>query len=337
MNPVITLLLGIAVVALLYFIFVPNGGVLQLWRKIKKQSERELVEDALKFLYNSEYDGIQYSEDSLCNALTISVDQKNKLLSRLNELNLIKQGNGKILLSAEGNSYALRIIRVHRLWEKYLADKTSVAETEWHNLAETKEHELGSEDANKLAAELGNPLHDPHGDPIPNEFGELPAKQGIKLTELDEGKFGVVVHVEDEPKEVFAQLSAIGLFPGKQIHILKKNKDRIIFEANENECVLAAELTDNISLIPIREKEEIIESFLTLSNLKQGESAFVVGLSNALRGLQRRRMLDFGIVPGAKITAQLKSLSGDPTAYEIRGTTIALRKNQSDHIYIKTA
>jgi Fe2+ transport system protein FeoA len=46
-------------------------------------------------------------------------------------------------------------------------------------------------------------------------------------------------------------------------------------------------------------------------------------------------MLDFGIVPGTLIKPQLKSLSGDPTAYEVRGTTIALRNIQSDKIYIK--
>ncbi len=45
-------------------------------------------------------------------------------------------------LSSEGRSYALRIIRVHRLWEKYLADETGVDERDWHHSAEEFEHKL---------------------------------------------------------------------------------------------------------------------------------------------------------------------------------------------------
>lgn len=43
----------------------------------------------------------------------------------------------------------------------------------------------------------------------------------------------------------------------------------------------------------------------------------------------RRRLLDLGIVRGTKITAILKSPSGDPTAFEIRGSIIALRKEDA--------
>ena len=62
-----------------------------------------------------------------------------------------------------------------------------------------------------------------------------------------------------------------------------------------------------------------------------------VGIVNNLNcnGNIRRRLLDLGLVEGTKITPVFKSPSGDPTAYEIRKTLIALRKEDSMLINLK--
>jgi len=56
-----------------------------------------------------------------------------------------------------------------------------------------------------------------------------------------------------------------------------------------------------------------------------------------VQGAQRRRLLDLGVVPGTVIRAELRSLSGDPVAYRIRGAMIALRRAQADGILIRRA
>ncbi|MEJ5261089.1 MAG: FeoA family protein [Ignavibacterium sp.] len=71
-----------------------------------------------------------------------------------------------------------------------------------------------------------------------------------------------------------------------------------------------------------------------LSSLKVGEKGIVLGIAKSLRGQQRRRLMDLGIVPGTEIEAELASITGDPVAYRVRGTTIALRKEQADKIYL---
>lgn len=48
----------------------------------------------------------------------------------------------------------------------------------------------------------------------------------------------------------------------------------------------------------------------------------------------RRRLLDLGIIKNTPIKAVLKSPSGDPTAYDIRGSLIAIRKEDAKHIDI---
>jgi len=45
--------------------------------------------------------------------------------------------------------------------------------------------------------------------------------------------------------------------------------------------------------------------------------------------------MDLGIVPGTEITADMRSAGGDPTAYRIRGATIALRKDQAELVFLK--
>ncbi|WP_068775529.1 FeoA family protein [Paenibacillus sp. FJAT-26967] len=52
-----------------------------------------------------------------------------------------------------------------------------------------------------------------------------------------------------------------------------------------------------------------------------------------IQGVMRRRLLDLGFVPGNVVEVIQKSPLGDPTAYRISGTTIALRKEESSLIY----
>lgn len=71
---------------------------------------------------------------------------------------------------------------------------------------------------------------------------------------------------------------------------------------------------------------------LTLDQLQKGQSALVEDLS--CTGLNRRRMMDLGILPGTRIEIEMISPLGDPTAYRIRGAVIALRREQARTISI---
>ena len=51
-------------------------------------------------------------------------------------------------------------------------------------------------------------------------------------------------------------------------------------------------------------------------------------------GSIKRRLLDMGFVKGTKITPVLVSPSKDPRAFEVRGTIIAIRKEDAKKIEI---
>ena len=84
-------------------------------------------------------------------------------------------------------------------------------------------------------------------------------------------------------------------------------------------------LAANLSVLPLPQDEEMEGPFARLSTLEVGGTARVVALSPVLRGPERRRMLDLGLIPGTEVTAEMRSPSGDPTGYRIRGAVIALR------------
>ena len=71
-----------------------------------------------------------------------------------------------------------------------------------------------------------------------------------------------------------------------------------------------------------------------LPNLKQGEFATILGISPRIRGVERRRLMDLGFLPDTSIENELVSAGGDPIAFRIRGSVIALRKSQAELIRV---
>lgn len=333
-DPVTALLIGTGFILVLIFFTLPHKGLLARRKRHKDINKRVLVEDALKYLYNCEYNSIGCTMNSIAGNLSIPADYAADLVAKLEEMGLISSLKDTLQLTDEGRSYALRIIRVHRLWEKYLADETGIDELEWHTAAEEIEHKLSPVQADELAAQIGNPVFDPHGDPIPSSEGDLPTKKGKPLTDLQKGEFATIIHLEDEPYAIYQQLVAEELYPGMQVRFLESSKERIKFTANGEECILAPSFAKNITVAPIKFEKPIEGKFKPLSTLKVGEKGIVLRISKALRGQERRRLMDLGVVPGSEITSELKSAGGDPTAYQIKGATIALRKIQADRIYL---
>ena len=330
LNALIAFLL-LALVA--YVLFRPYRGWFWLLQKNWKTEEKTIMEDVLKQLYRMENSGIVADANALTNSLKI----KDKLIidavQNLAVGQLVEIDGDQVKLTSEGRQYALRIIRVHRLWEKYLAEKTGFDRSEWHDLAEAKEHELDDAETDKLARKLGYPIFDPHGDPIPNDQGKIRALDGVPLSQMKTGDMGRIVHIEDEPDVVYRQILAENIHIGSPLRIVEKTPGRLVFHAEGEEFVLAPVVASNITVLPTEEEEEVPDA-VRLSTLSDNESGRIVGISKECRGESRRRLLDLGFVKGSEISIDLKSPLKNPTAYAIKGTSIALRKDQADKILI---
>jgi DtxR family Mn-dependent transcriptional regulator len=258
-----------------------------------------------------------------------------ELIQDLERRGLVLHDGERLQLGPPGREMALHIVRAHRLWESYLAEQTGVAEAEWHHRAERKEHLLTPQQTEALAAQLGHPTHDPHGDVIPEAQGDLPAEAGQPLHAVAVNSPVRIIHIEDEPEPVYAQLCAQGLRAGMRAYVVEKSPQRIRFWADGAEHVLAPVLAGNITVSPlVGLSADELAGELFLSDLNPGEGATVTGLSPACRGAERRRLLDLGFVAGTAVEIEMVSPAGDPTAYRVRNTVIALRREQAGLIRI---
>jgi DtxR family Mn-dependent transcriptional regulator len=335
-DPLIAILIasGFAVIALL--LFRPQEGLVPHWRKARKVTNRVLLEDALKHLQRCERHGDKPSLQSIAGALDISMNQAAKIAGELQTMDLIILENGDFRLTPAGREYALRIIRAHRLWEEYLAEQTGFNEDEWHDQAEQYEHLLSTEQAQELAQQLGNPVYDPHGDPIPGPRGQFKHHAGQPLISMDLETPLRIIHIEDEPEEIYAQLVAEDITPGMFARLAENSPHRVRFWIGDEEHILAPIVAANISVVPVPEQQiEQVQLGIPLNELNPGQCSQVVALSPRLRGADRRRMMDLGILPGTTIEVEMTSPGGDPTAYKVRGALIALRKEQARLIRVE--
>lgn len=78
----------------------------------------------------------------------------------------------------------------------------------------------------------------------------------------------------------------------------------------------------------------VIPNSLSLIDIPVGDSARVVNILTI--GANRRRLLDLGLVPGSRVEVIRRSPAGNPTAYLIKGTLIALRNEDARQILVDT-
>ncbi len=341
-DPGLSLIIFAVVVVLLAVAFWPRSGMVPRLSRMRRESERVRLEDALKHLLECERSGRACTLENLAGRLEVTRGDGSDVLTRLAEHGLAESRASGFGLTEDGRVYALRIVRTHRLWERYLADRTGVPPGEWHTEAERVEHVLTEAEAEQLASRLGHPRYDPHGDPIPTAAGEIPAPEGMPLTRVEEGQAVVIRHIEDEPPEIYARLAGAGLAPGTAIEVLRATGGRgevgaVSVRANGSDLELRAVDAANVTVVPLPPGAGAPSGGATLADAEPGESVRVTGISPSCQGPQRRRLLDLGVVPGTLVVPELVSTSGDPVAYRVRGALIALRREQARLIGVTRA
>ena len=332
MNPTYLL---IAFTVILLLALLPRVGLWAQYKLYRAAQEREQMEDALKHLLDREQGGRHASPESLAGTLSLPRPTVTRLIEGMETKGLLESRGDQLHLTAEGERWALHVVRAHRLWERYLADEARMPLGQIHTEAHRREHSLTAAQLDELEAALGHPTRDPHGDPIPTREGTLPKAEGMPITAWQADRPARIVHLEDEPALAFEQILAAGLRLGQDIRILERTPQRVVLSDGENEYRLAPAVASNISVAPLPESELLKREAVPLTELGHDRRAEIVTLDDAVQGFTRRRFLDLGLTPGTVIYPELQNFFGDPRAYRVRGTLIALRKDQAAQIWVK--
>ncbi len=317
------------------WIFVPRYGFLALYKDWRSAKEREQVEDALKHLLDREQGGRHASPESLAGTLDLPRAKTTRLITDMESQGLLETHGSQLHLTTEGARWSMHIVRAHRLWERYLVDEARMPLNKIHDEAQKREHSLTEAQLNELDASLGHPTLDPHGDPIPSREGKMAVVENIPITAWQTEGPARIVHIEDEPAIAYEQILAAGLKLGQTIRIIERTPQRIVLSDGEMEYRLAPTVAANVGVAPLPASEIAKANAVPLATLTQDQRGEIVSLDDAVQGFTRRRFLDLGLTPGTMIYPELGNFFGDPRAYRVRGTLIALRQDQAAQIWVK--
>jgi DtxR family Mn-dependent transcriptional regulator len=330
----------ILLVALIALVFWPRRGLVARWKGWQRAIQRQRIEDALKYIFNLQLEDQVATIDALSGALHLSQRRILRLVTQMQSQDLVQQHGSRLTLTPTGQSWALQVVRAHRLWERYLADEARLPLEQIHEMAHKLEHRSSQAEIDDLDAALGHPSRDPHGDPIPNAAGVMRQKsdQGemtAALTDWKAGERGKIVHLEDEPPVAFAQLIAEGLKIDQWVTVLERSNERITLTDGQREMNIAPAIAANVFVQrPMKSEGERLQA-IPLSELKSRSKAQIVMLDDRCQGFTRRRFLDLGLTPGTEISPELENSFREPRAYRVRGTLIALRNDQASMILVK--
>ncbi len=179
----------------------------------------ESIEMYLISLYKLGQEHQQVGNSLLAKRLGVSTASITGMMKKLAEKGLIsRQGRG-IFLRPKGKQIVLKILRKHRLVERWLTDHLGVPWDHAHEQACSMEHCISDLVADALDEYLGHPTTCPHGHPIPDSSGNLEEDNSVPLAECSQGSSVVVTKVSESSLELLRYFDQIGLKPGTSIYI----------------------------------------------------------------------------------------------------------------------
>lgn len=306
-------------------------------RSKQRARRREQEEDFLKALYHY---GLSYSPEERVEQIRRRARlSKSSLSTVVGELALSGHLElNPLRLTVKGQERVLSLIRAHRIYEKYLAEHSGYSPNEWHSKAEEMEHKLSPAEQERISSLLRNPLFDPHGDPIPRGVCTLvPPTCMEHQTDLEEGAWYEIAHIEDDDDRVYQQINQVGLAQACLVKVLGFTQGTWRLQCEGEVLNLPIETLKSLSLRRVaQDSPQLLEAerVQRLSRLCEGERAQIVGISPACMGAMRRRLMDLGFVRGSEVVIDMRSPMGNPTAYIVRHTSIALRADQARYVLI---
>ena len=140
-------------------------------------------------------------------------------LRRLEAHNLITRRGTDVILTAEGTSRALDIVRRHRVAETFLVQTLGLDWEAAHEDACLLEHALSDRVLEALERFLDNPQVCPHGHPIPTADGAIAQVYGEPLCDVPVDSPVRVLRVAEDDDELLGYVGELGLRPGAVITV----------------------------------------------------------------------------------------------------------------------
>lgn len=178
------------------------------------------VEEYLEALYKLRDGKRPVRPSKLAEHLGLKPASIAEMLKKLQEDRFVKRTPDQgVLLTAKGERLALKLIRKHRLSERFLTDALGIPWDKVHDEACKFEHVLSEEVEEGLDRFLESPESCPHGYPIPDKNGVIVEERVLNLSELPPRRSGSIVSVAEEDGPMLRYLASLGLVPKAKVKI----------------------------------------------------------------------------------------------------------------------
>jgi DtxR family transcriptional regulator, Mn-dependent transcriptional regulator len=208
-------------------------------------------EEYLEATYRLRAKGGPVRVSALADYLGVAAPSASGMIKRLAEAGLVVRAqDSAVALTDEGEKAAVRIVRRHRLFERFLTDALGLSWDKVHDEACRLEHAASEEVTENLDRFLGNPHTCPHGSPIPSAAGVLAPLDTTRLVDCEAGDRGVIVRVDDEEPDMLRYLASLGLLPDVDVRVKEVAPFRgpILVEVGNSQYAIGREVAARIAV-----------------------------------------------------------------------------------------
>jgi DtxR family Mn-dependent transcriptional regulator len=192
------------------------------------QLREETVHHYLETIFYISNEGETVRPGRIAEWMGVSAPTVSATLARLSRDGWIDVATDRsVSLTAPGEASASKIVRVHRLLERWLTD---VLGMDWASADEEAQRlapGMAPDVADRLEAHLGFPDTCPHGNVIPGR--QQPYGTLISLAELQPGQGAVIRRIsevaEHDAPDLLRHLDAIGMVPGTSVRVEEGSAD----------------------------------------------------------------------------------------------------------------
>ena len=142
-------------------------------------------EEYCECIFELHEDDVEVIQARIAERLNVSRPAVSEMIRRLADEGLIDTEGG-IALTAAGVELAQRVVRRHRLAERFLTDTLGLSWAEAHHEAGKWEHIMSDSVEEALDRLLGSPTTCPHGNPIPGSDYVAPDVRPLAQTDRKE-------------------------------------------------------------------------------------------------------------------------------------------------------
>lgn len=151
-------------------------------------------EEYCEAIWELREDDIEVIQARIADRLEVSRPAVSEMIRRMEGEGLIEV-NSTISLTDKGRSLAERVVRRHRLAERFLTDILGLSWADAHEEAGKWEHVISDPVEDALSRVMGEPTTCPHGNPIPGagykapvtrSLAEVPVGSGFTISRIPE-------------------------------------------------------------------------------------------------------------------------------------------------------